>query len=232
MSDKFEVFNVEKHKGQYVKVDANFSHIKDQHVVPITPIEIAKVALNFPVCFMKSSDENPFKMVAILGLESGRNVFYNDGHFKAMYVPQHVKKHPFTLAKTPEGQVFLAVETAALNTEKNGEALFDNVGEPSDYLIYKQVELKELARQEELSTQFTSRLVELGLLTECSFKFDLGDGQKKQISGLYSVDRDLLKSLDDESLLSLQKQGMLEAIYSHLVSLGQFQRVIDLSANT
>jgi len=34
----------------------------------------------------------------------------------------------------------------------------------------------------------------------------------------------------DESLLLLQKNGMLEAIYSHLISLGQFQRLIDKSA--
>ncbi|MGO2131222.1 MAG: SapC family protein [Pseudoalteromonas prydzensis] len=64
---------------------------------------------------------------------------------------------------------------------------------------------------------------------EQNFKFDLGDGDKKQISGLFSVDRDLLNTLSDEELLELQKSGMLEAIYSQLISLGQFQRLIDKS---
>ena len=43
------------------------------------------------------------------------------------------------------------------------------------------------------------------------------------------MDRDLLNTLSDEELRELQKSGMLEAIYSQLISLGQFQRLIDKS---
>ncbi|MGP5155964.1 MULTISPECIES: SapC family protein [Pseudoalteromonas] len=80
-----------------------------------------------------------------------------------------------------------------------------------------------------MKANFGDTLGELGLLVEQNFKFDLGDGDKKQISGLFSVDRDLLNTLSDEELLELQKSGMLEAIYSQLISLGQFQRLIDKS---
>ena len=124
----------------------------------------------------------------------------------------------------------MAIRTDALNVQGQGNALVNADGKPSDYIISKQKQLQSLAEQEVVSEQFVERLSELGLLTEQGFKFDLGDGNRKQISGLFSVDRDLLNTLSDEDMLLMQKNGMLEAIYSHLISLGQFQRLIDKSA--
>lgn len=230
MSDNFELFNIEKHNKSFVQFDNDLPHLASQHVVVITPKEIAKAALNFPICFMKTQENGAFQMVAIMGLEAGSNAFYQDGKFNSIYMPFHIAKYPFALAKVSAEQVMMAIDSQVLNEDGEGEALFNEQGEPTEYLSNKKELLQELSHQEELTKAFIGKLQELGLLTEFSLKFDLGDGDKKQLSGLYSVDRELLQSLDSETLSELQKQGMLEAIYAHLISLGQFQRVIDLSA--
>lgn len=229
MSDNYEIFSLEKHKDYYVSINEKYSHASRLHMVSIVPSEIAKVALNFPVSFVKSK-QGSYQMVAILGLQAGSNVFIENGHFDTVYVPQNIAKFPFSLAKNTQGDVVMAVNPDALNTKGIGTALVSNDGQPSEYIISKRKQLMSLAEQEAFSSQFIEKLNELGLFTEQSFKFDLGDGEKKQISGFFSVDRDLLNTLDDESLLLLQKNGMLKAIYSHLISLGQFQRLIDKSA--
>lgn len=168
-------------------------------------------------------------MVAILGLQAGSNVFIDDDHFDTVYVPQNISKYPFSLAKNAEGDIVIAINSDELNDLGEGVALVADDGQPSAYMLEKQKQLKHLAEQEVIGNQFIEKLSELGLLVEQNFKFDLGDGDKKQISGLFSVDRDLLNTLSDEELLELQKSGMLEAIYSQLISLGQFQRLIDKS---
>lgn len=229
MSDNYEIFSLEKHKNYNVSINEEYSHASQLHMISILPNEMAKVALNFPISFVKS-EQAGYQMVAILGLQAGSNVFIDNGHFDTVYVPQNISKYPFALAKNNQGDVVMAVKPDELNTQKEGHALVTEDGKPSDYLISKQKQLLNLAEQEELCNQFIEKLNELGLLTEQSVKFDLGDGEKKQVSGLFSVDRELLKTLGDEDLLLLQSNGMLEAIYSHLISLGQFQRLIDKSA--
>jgi hypothetical protein len=232
MSEVYEIFSVDQHQSYHIDIDIYYPHIASQHVINVIPSELAKVALNFPICFMKSSNnEERFLMVAVLGLEAGKNVFMKKGKFDSIYIPQHISKYPFSLAKGENGDVMMAVNSSALNDEQEGIALFNANGEPSDYLRSKQAQLKNIAEQEAMSEHFLNKLRELGLLAEFPFKYDLGDGNKKQILGLYAVDRDLLKSLGDDDLLMLQKNGMLEAIYAHLMSLGQFQRLINLSAD-
>ncbi|MDP2635369.1 MAG: SapC family protein [Pseudoalteromonas sp.] len=231
MSENYEIFSLEKHKEYFVQISGEYSYASHLHMVSIVPSEIAKVALNFPISFIKSKNDS-YHMVAILGLQAGSNVFINDGHFDTVYVPQNIAKYPFALAKNTHDDVVMAVNPDVLNTQGIGTALVTSEGQPSEYTISKQKQLLDLAEQELLSSQFIEKLNELGLLTEQSFKFDLGDGEKKQISGLFSVDRDLLNTISDEDMLLMQKNGMLEAIYSQLISLGQFQRLIDKSTKS
>ncbi|TMN66308.1 SapC protein [Pseudoalteromonas sp. S1727] len=231
MSENYEIFSLEKHKKYSVKISEEYSHASHLHMVSIVPSEIAKVALNFPISFIKSKTDS-YHMVAILGLQAGSNVFIDDGHFETVYVPQNISKYPFSLAKNAEGDIVIAINSDELNDLGEGVALVAGDGQPSAYMIEKQKQLKHLAEQEVICNQFIETLNELGLLIEQRFKFDLGDGNKQQISGLFSVDRELLNALSDDDLLSLQKNGMLEAIYSHLISLGQFQRLIDKSAKS
>ncbi|CAM4400170.1 SapC family protein [Pseudoalteromonas ostreae] len=228
MSDNYEIFSLEKHKKYSVQISGKYSYASHLHMVSIVPSEIAKVALNFPISFIKSKNEG-YHMVAILGLQAGSNVFIDDDHFDTVYVPQNISKYPFSLAKNAEGDIVIAINSDELNDLGEGVALVADDGQPSAYMLEKKKQLKHLAEQEVIGNQFIEKLSELGLLVEQNFKFDLGDGDKKQISGLFSVDRDLLNTLSDEELLELQKSGMLEAIYSQLISLGQFQRLIDKS---
>ncbi|MEI5638908.1 MULTISPECIES: SapC family protein [unclassified Pseudoalteromonas] len=232
MSESYEIINPEQHQSCFVQIDNNHGHAEHMHVVKLLPQEVAKAAAEFPICFMRSADTEPLQMVAIMGLEKGHNAYFSGGRLNTIYVPLNIVRAPFSLAKTsPESPVYLAVKNTALNSEGLGEKLFDENGKPSNFLTAKKSLLQSIASQEELAEQLVATLTDLGLLVEFDFKYDLGNGQKKRIPGLYSVDKALLKSLDDETKLSLVNNGLLEVIYSHLLSLGQFQRVVSLAAN-
>jgi hypothetical protein len=59
-------------------------------------------------------------------------------------------------------------------------------------------------------------------------KLKLGDGNERIINGIYKIDEEALNELSDEVALSLYKRQYFSAIYAHLASLSQFNRLIKL----
>ncbi len=78
---------------------------------------------------------------------------------------------------------------------------------------------------------FISFLVENDLLHAAEVKLQLGKEGDKQLNGLYKVDEEALNELSDEEVLTIYRHKYFPAIYAHLASLSQFNRLLQLKSS-
>ncbi|GHF13791.1 peptidase [Kordiimonas sediminis] len=217
----------EKHKDLKV-LKADFSHVADQHMAPVTAHEIPAASADYPVFFVKNSDTGQFTTIALLGLEPGENLFVDNNQWDNTYVPELFAAFPFKLIPADDGsdRVTVAIidDSGHVSTSK-GEALFNEDGTETPYLAGRKELLKRTYEQSAMTPLFIQDLVKLDLFAERAMTLNIG-GQKMTLDGLYFVDEDKLRAIDDEAFLDLRKRGLLPLIYAHLNSLHQMRRIL------
>jgi hypothetical protein len=112
-----------------------------------------------------------------------------------------------------------------VNTE-TGHPLFNEDGSESDFLKARVEIMREFFQQSQTTRVFNKALADMDLLVPQTLTIKL-EGKPREITGIYIVDEKKLNSLSDEQLLDLNKRGMMPAIYAHLMSLQQVQRLGD-----
>ena len=65
-----------------------------------------------------------------------------------------------------------------------------------------------------------------GLLVDRNADVTLPDETKRRITGFQVVDEEKLAQLDDETFLSLRKNGALALIYCHLISMRNWRNIV------
>jgi hypothetical protein len=79
--------------------------------------------------------------------------------------------------------------------------------------------MKDLTHGVDRTRQFIDTLLGLRLLEPLTVNADFDDGSKREITDLYTVDREALKALDDAQVIDLFRRGYLQLIYLQLASL-------------
>jgi hypothetical protein len=69
--------------------------------------------------------------------------------------------------------------------------------------------------------------VENNLLTPLNMKVNAGD-QVRNITGCYVINEERLNNFSDAKFLEVRQKGYLPAIYAHLISLAQIERLAGL----
>jgi hypothetical protein len=109
--------------------------------------------------------------------------------------------------------------------------LFKEDGNPSDFLNNRQQLLGDLANSEMLTQQFVSKVVELDLLNPMQLRVQYSNGQGRNVGGILTIDEKKLVELADEQVVELHRAGFMGALYAMMLSLGQLNRLIELSTN-
>ena len=73
--------------------------------------------------------------------------------------------------------------------------------------------------------------MEHNLLHASELSVNLGDEGKQKLNGIYKVDEEALNNLSDEVVLTLYQRKYFPAIYAHLASLSQINRLLQLKAD-
>jgi hypothetical protein len=229
MTISYVPLDIEKHKDIKINLNHNFGHAKDIHLAAASLREYAQVASCMPIVLVKDPKTDTFHSVAMLGTEQGVNLYIKDGKWQGHCVPMNIQRYPFDVR--PDGDklgVFLDENSELIATE--GEAVFTEAGEPSPFLQNRQQLLSEMANSEMATQGFVKKLVELDLLDPIQLNVQYVSGQKRNITGMHAVSEKRLKELDEAVILELHKSGFLGAIYALLMSLGQLNRLVQLSS--
>lgn len=217
-----------KHQDLKIKSHSNFAFSQHQHQVSLVVHEFGAAASSFPVVYMKEPQQGQFRAVGMLSLIAGENHFYNEKEWQAVHLPYAFLRKPFELGPDPNQEKTLTLyidEESDYVNNVEGEALFQK-GEASQFLQQIQSKMAEYYQQEQLTHQLTQRLLELNLLKEIELLIEFIDGKKTAIKGIYTVNEEVLRQLDDTRVLQLNKDNFLLPIHAMSLSLIQVNRLI------
>jgi len=234
MNSALAPLSFDKHQHIKILTDQAFQHAKNQQVVPVIVHEFARAGAEMPIVFVKNSETGEFQPVALLGLKAGENVFYAEGDKKwlATYIPELISQHPFALMPTENDASQLQVilkEDSYLVSSEQGEALFDQFGDETEYMKKRKNALGHYYENTQITKAFVNTLNEKSLLIQQQLTLTL-NGENFTLDGVYLVDEKALNNLPDNDFLELRQRGYLAPIYNHLSSLHQLSRIAALKA--
>lgn len=219
--------NPEQHKNTRIKQTGTLEHVKDSHMAPVFVYEFVNAALDYPILFVKdpNREETEFRSIVMWGLESGSNLFIKNDKWDGGFVPSALNCHPFT-AHVKEERVFIGLfEDSDLVNEEEGERIFNDDGKESEWFGKTLEYMKRVLEHENISVQFCKELEKLDILVPQALNYTV-DGQEKKVDGFFVIDAKKLNELSDETFLDMRKKGMLDAIYAHLASLANINKLL------
>ncbi len=224
--------NPEQHAGLGVKqVDQPFGFLREAHAIPVTVTEFGMAASAYPIIFVG----NDYTPVAVMGVRQNENLFVrDDGSTEPdFYVPAFVRRYPFVFANDNNSdRLLLCVDREAPMVSNQPDVPFFQDGQPTDFTQNAIEFCKEFERQRRSTVEFAAIIKKLDLFEQKTVGFQPRDtqgnpvGEQQKIADYFAVDENKLNNLSDEQFKELRESGALGAIYAHMISLLNWQRVI------
>ncbi|MCR9123072.1 MAG: SapC family protein [Phyllobacteriaceae bacterium] len=197
------------------------------NAIIIAAAEFPEAALHYPLVFSEQDGRRTAHVIT--GHSAGENRFVEkSGKWRAgSYVPAYVRRYPFILIEDKaQDRLTLAADLKSRCFDaKKGEPLFED-GKPSqaaqNAMSFCQTYHNQLLETDKL----LAAIAETGLLVDRNADVTLPDESKRRITGFQVVDEEKLAQLDDETFLSLRKNGALALIYCHLISMRNWRNLV------
>lgn len=192
----------ERHRAWSVKTGDNYAFAAEVNSVPLTAVEFAQAAAEYPIVF--TGNEQAVFPAVVLGARLNENLQVDgSGKWRGRYIPAFIRRYPFAFSQDEEGKTF------TLNIDERFEGC------------------NQAGRGERLFTRaYCDRLVEHELLQPMQAQFTLLGGQQRALTGFMAVDRQKLRALPAEVLAEMVAKDELECTYLHLHSIRHFQDML------
>ncbi len=221
--DKHEKFGV-------TQVDKPFAFMENSHFMPLTAQEFGAACASYPIIFA-GEDKTP---LAVMGIRTEENLFVTNGQFDTLsYVPAFARRYPFVLAGDEANDRFVVCvdEKAECVTDKNPTQAFFDGDQPSQFTNEAFEFLKQFENDRRATEAMIATFKELDLFEhkEMHFQGNNADGtlaEKQKIADYFAITDEKLRGLDEKTLKQLMDNGTLAAAYAHMVSLGNWQRLV------
>ncbi len=224
--------NPEQHAGLGVKqIEDPFGFLRTAHAVPVTVTEFGMASTAYPLIFVGEQ----LTPIAAMGVRQGENLFVrDDGQTEPdFYVPAFVRRYPFVFANdNTSDRLLLCVDRdAPMVTNQPEVPLFEN-GEPSAFTQNAIEFCQEFERQRRATEEFVNIVRSMGLFEQKTVAFQPRDpqgnpvGEQQKIADYWAIDENKLAELSPEQFGELRTNGALGAIYAHMISLLNWQRII------
>jgi hypothetical protein len=210
------VLNTETHRDLCVQTAASARFGDARHFVPVVVNEFAFLVVHYPIFFAKEAETGAFYCGAMLGIDEGENLFLTEGEGEQAYRPFNLRRGPFLTAGSD-----IAIDLDDPRVDASGVALFTEGGQPSDYLKSIIGLFGDLRPGLDQTKVFIETLMTLKLIEPIDISLAFDDGTRRNLEGLYTVNRDVLKKLADAKIVELFHRGYLQAVYLMIASLKQ-----------
>jgi hypothetical protein len=222
--------NRERHRN--VRLDTSekrFAISAGSHVIPAVVQEFSTASTHLPIVFMPGVGLPV--AVFLVGLRSGKSALVGcEGEWKGEYVPAYLRRYPLMFGEVEGREPLVCIdETYSASENNGGERLFTDSGEDTPLLGERVRLVNEYFFAAKVNDVFVKTLVDLDLLHSIMIDAKFHSGESLALHGLLAVNEQKLNTLPDEDFLRLRKDGFLVAIYAHLFSLANIDRVRKLS---
>jgi hypothetical protein len=222
-----------EHAGLRIRSDLVEASAASQHLIPIVVSEFRKAATQYPIVFAKHPETGRFGPYVLNGLGLEENLFWSGTELDVAYVPLNVRRQPFYVGMNdaPDAPAtnVLCVDLDSPCLDGSGEKRIVNPdGSDSSYLSGILSILGELVAGKKTTEQFIATALSLDLLTPIMLDIVLDDGTPLQVQGLYGLDEDKFKQLDEREIARQWHTGFLDLVYAVLIANGQIFKLIRL----
>ena len=214
-----------EHGGLRISSDLAEASASTQHLIPLVATEFRKAATQYPIVFAKHPETGRFNSYVLNGLGLNENLFWTGTELDVTYVPLNVRRQPFYVGS--ENALCIDLDSPCVNPSGK-KALVEADGSDSAYLKEMLSVLRDLMTGREATEAFIANLLSLDLLTPILLDIRLDDGTPLRLEGLYSLDEDRFRALDERDIIQLRKNGHLDLIYAVMMANGQIFRLIRL----
>lgn len=194
------------------------------------PFEFRRIQHDFPILFRRDLDTGRFSTLALLGFESGENLFLQNGRWNADYKPLAMAIQPFLLGRSASGdgpgQVHIDLDHPRVSNDGDGVLLFDSSGRPTPFVEQIGEMLSELDAGYRASESFFAALERYDLLEPFALDVELRDGSKHRMVGYHLINEEKLRTLEPEAIAELHSEGHLMPIFMALASLSNLPKLI------
>lgn len=207
----------------------------DVQLVLTFPTEYADVQREYPIFFRRDSDSGEYQSVALLGFSRGENLFLENGHWDASYIPAIIARGPFLIGfqeqevegvTRREPVIHVDLDDARVN-EREGEPVFLEHGGHTPYLRHVAGLLRGIQEGIELSKPMFAAFERHELIEPVNLEVDVLDDVRYVLKGYHTINRDRLAALDGPALVELNRAGFLEGAFLVMASLGNVSRLIE-----
>jgi hypothetical protein len=220
--------NKNMHRNVSIAPVTDLTFAAGTNSVILLAAEFLKACREYPIVFI--ADQDTYFPAALLGLREGQNSFITkDGVWEASYLPAYIRRYPFIPAMQTGGKEYLVCIDElfdGVNREGRGDRLFLDDGNVTKTFEQKVSFLKEFHIQHKLTIDFCAEMLALKLMEPMQADVAMTTGEKLKLDGFYVLNRKKMAELPDETIGQLHRQGYLELIYTHLVSLENFDRLV------
>ncbi|MEM7329811.1 MAG: SapC family protein [Pseudomonadota bacterium] len=230
--------NPEQHAGLGVKqIDQPYGFLREAHAVPVTVTEFGMAAASYPIIFVGEE----FTPVAVMGVRQGENLFVTEnGNVETdFYMPAFVRRYPFVFANDDQSdRLLLCIDREAPMVTNQPEVLLFENGQPSSFTQNAIEFCQEFERQRRSTAEFSAIIKRMGLFEEKTVNFQPRDaqgnsvGEQQKIADYWAIDENKLNELSEEQFKELRANGALGAVYAHMISLLNWQRIIARALRT
>jgi hypothetical protein len=204
-----------------------------QHLIPIVAGEFRKAATQYPIVFAKNPETGRFAPFVLNGLEPEENLFWSGAKMDVAYVPLNIRRRPFFVGMADpssgatDNVLCIDIESSCI-TASGSKSIVDADGSDSPYLKEILSIIGQLVDGQKRTSGFINTALSLDLLCPIVLDIVLEDGKPLHVEGLYSIDEDRFRSLGKDKVEILWNEGLMDLIFSVIISTGQISNLIRL----
>jgi hypothetical protein len=207
-----------------LKATPSYAFAAKAAICEIVAAEFARAATAFPIFFVQRDGAlSPF---TLFGLEPTENLYVEaDGGWSGSFIPAALRRYPFVVQATAEGQPQLFIDDATGHlSDSEGEPLF-GTDERSDLAspvgrALQSITLLDVQRGP--TRALIARIAETGIIQPITIAADEGEATLP-IGGLHAINEASLNALPDATLIELRSANALPLIYAQMISMGHVQ---------
>jgi hypothetical protein len=190
--------------------------------------ELPKAIQTLPTGFIREG--KGFVLVAILGLESGDNLYVDtDGRWLSSHIPALYRSHPFRMARADGGKSMLCVDTDnCVISRTKGHPFFADDGQAGAAVTDIVKFLGQVSANLRSTERACAALQAQGLIEPWPIQFRIHAGGKA-IKGFFRIDETRLKQLDADALYALDQAGAFAMARAQLSSMRNLPALADLA---
>jgi hypothetical protein len=224
------ILTSDEHRDLRVRVEPS-AELGDAVMSAFTvPLEFRRIQHEFPILFRRD-DRGDFSALALLGFETGENLFLVGDRWDAGYKPLSLAIQPFLVGRSADAsgsaQVHIDLDHPRIARNGEGMLLFEQAGQPTPYLERISAMLDELDVGYRASKAFFAALNRYDLLEPFALDVELRDGSKHRMVGYHLINEEKLREFEPGAVAELHSEGHLMPIFMALASLSNLGSLIE-----